>query len=166
MKSSAKAANPLLRSLGEIAVGGTLASLTSAVALAVVSENEGESPARPMNATSHWWRGDRAASVRRVDAAHTGLGYATHLAATLFWAAIFRQWTARRPPAAPLPMLRDAMAMSAIAATVDYTITPHRFTPGWELALSKRSMAMAYAAMGVGLAAGALLTQRRDRPPA
>ena len=50
-------------------------------------------------------------------------------------------------------MLRDAMAMSAIAATVDYTITPHRFTPGWELALSKRSMAVAYIAMGVGLAA-------------
>ena len=27
----------------------------------------------------------------------------------------------------------------------DYTITPHRFTPGWELVLSRRGMALAYA---------------------
>jgi hypothetical protein len=116
--------------LAEIAVGGTLASATSAVALAMVSKSEGKAAAQPLNATSHWWRGDRAASVRRTDLPHTGLGYATHLAATFFWAAIFRQWTARRPPSAPLPMLPDAMAMSAIAAAVDYTVTPHRFTPG------------------------------------
>jgi hypothetical protein len=154
-------AHPALRSLGEIAIGGTLASVTSALALGVASKAEGKAVAQPLNATSHWLRGDRAASVKRADLRHTSLGYATHLAATLFWAAIFRQWTSRRPPTAPLPMLRDAMAMSAIAAAVDYTVTPHRFTPGWELNLSKRSMGLAYVAMGLGLAAGALLTQRK-----
>ena len=55
------------------------------------------------------------------------------------------------------------MVMSAIAAAVDYTITPKRFTPRWEFVLSKRSMAVAYAAMDLGLAAGALITQRDVR---
>ena len=159
MKPVTREAGSFCQSLFDVAFGGALASVTSAAALALVSVGEGKAAAQPLNATSHWRRGDGAASVKRTDVAHTGLGYATHLAATVFWAAIFNQWTSRRPPSAPLPMLRDAMAMSAIAATVDYTITPHRFTPGWELTLSKCSMAVAYVAMGIGLAAGALLTQ-------
>jgi len=57
-------------------------------------------------------------------------------------------------------MLRDALAMSAFAATVDYGATPKRFTPGWEFVLSRRSMAVAYVAMAFGLAAGALSAQR------
>ena len=32
----------------------------------------------------------------------------------------------------------------------DYTVTPRRFTPGWELVLSKRSMALVYGAMAAG----------------
>lgn len=35
--------------------------------------------------------------------------------------------------------------MSAIAAIVDYGIVPKRLTPGWELSLSKKSMAGAFA---------------------
>ena len=46
-----------------------------------------------------------------------------------------------------------ATAIAALAAAVDYTITPHRFTPGWELVLSRRGMALAYAAMAAGFAA-------------
>ena len=42
--------------------------------------------------------------------------------------------------------------MSAFAAAVDYTVTPHRFTPGWELVLSKGGMAVVYAAMAAGFA--------------
>jgi hypothetical protein len=156
-------AHPVLRSFGEIAISGTLASVTSAFTLGLASKAEGKAAAQPLNATSHWLRGDRAASVKLTDVSHTVIGFGTHLAATMFWAAIFRKWTTRRPPAAALPMLRDALAMSAIAATVDYTLTPHRFTPGWELNLSKRSMGMAYVAMGLGLAAGAPLTQRKVR---
>jgi branched-chain amino acid transport system permease protein len=44
------------------------------------------------------------------------------------------------------------LVFMAVAA-VDYTITPHRFTPGWELVLSKRGMALAYAAMALGFVA-------------
>jgi hypothetical protein len=159
-------AHPVLRPLGEIAISGTLASVTSGIALGLASKAEGKAAAQPLNATNHWLQGDRAASVKRTDVSHTVIGYGTHLAATIFWAAIFNQWTAHRPPAAALPMLRDALAISAIAATVDYALTPHRFTPGWELNLSTRSMGVAYVAMGLGLAAGALLPQRKARPTA
>jgi hypothetical protein len=49
--------------------------------------------------------------------------------------------------------------MSAIAAVVDYGITPKRLSPGWEEVLSKRSIGLTYAAMALGLAAGALLAR-------
>ena len=97
---------------------------TSSIALALLARAGGKGALQPVNATSHWIGGSRAASIRQADLPHTAIGYATHHAATLFWAVFFNQWTARRPAAAPLPMLRDAMVMSAIAAAVDYTITP------------------------------------------
>jgi hypothetical protein len=49
--------------------------------------------------------------------------------------------------------------MSGIAATVDYGVAPKRITPGWELALSDRSMVAAFAALAVGLAAGAMASR-------
>jgi hypothetical protein len=45
-------------------------------------------------------------------------------------------------------------------AVVDYGITPKRLTPGWELTLSKPSMAGAFAGLALGLAAGALASRR------
>lgn len=50
--------------------------------------------------------------------------------------------------------------MSAVAAAVDYGPTLKRFTPGWELVLSKGAMAATYGAMSVGLAVGSAMTPR------
>ncbi len=144
------------------AISGTAASLSSTAALALLARAGGRSPWQPLNATSHWLHGDRAARVERPDIAHTAVGYATHHAATLFWSTIFEAWLGDHRPA-PLPMLQQAMAMSAIAAAVDYTATPRRFTPGWELVLNRRDMAAAYVAMALGLAAGSLVA--RSTPP-
>ena len=48
------------------------------------------------------------------------------------------------------------ISLSALgAAAVDYLATPKRFTPGWEFVLSKRAMALTYAAMAAGLFVGA-----------
>ncbi len=140
-------------------LSGTAASATSTAALALVARLEGRGALQPVNATSHWLNGQRAASVRRPDLRHTGVGYVTHHAATLFWAVLFERAIASRRPVGTLPMLRDAVVMSAFAAAVDYIATPKRFTPGWEFVLSKRAMAAAYAAMAAGLAGGALLAQ-------
>ncbi len=138
-------------------VSGGLATLISSAALALLARAEGKAAVQPVNATSHWLNGPGAGRVRGVDAAHTGTGLATHAAATVFWAVLFEWWRAEATGPA---LVRDAVAVSAFAALVDYTVTPKRFTPGWEFVLSKRAMAGAYAAMALGLAAGAALTQR------
>ena len=148
---------------GRAAISGTAASLTSTVALAVAARAAGRGALQPINATSHWLHGPRAGDVRAGDLAHTGVGYATHHAATIFWATMFEALIARRRPASPLPLLRDAAVTATVAAAVDYLATPKRLTPGWEYVLSRRSMAFVYAAMGAGLAIGAL-ARDRHRP--
>ena len=148
-------------------VSGSWASFGSATALAVAARAEGKVAVQPINATSHWLNGEAAGSHEGLDGAHTVVGFLTNHAASIFWAVVFEAWRARRPPAGPLPMLRDALILSAVAAAVDYGPTPKRFTPGWEFVLSKKGMAAAYAGLAVGLAAGALLTQsnRVELPP-
>ena len=149
--------------LGDALVIGSIASVTSSIALGVLAQLEGKASLQPVNATSHWLNGRRAALVTGADATHTAVGYATHHAATVFWAALFERWIGPRQPLSPASMLQHAVAMSAVAAAVDYVATPKRFTPGWEFVLTKRSMSVAYGAMAAGLAGGALLCQR---PPA
>ena len=139
---------------------GTVASATSTLALALLARAEGKGALQPVNSTSHWLHGERAALVTRADLAHTGVGYATHHAATVFWAVLFEWWTGRRRGGAALPLLQDALAVSALAAMVDYTVTPRRFTPGWEFVVSKRAIAGAYVAMAAGMAAGAMWRRR------
>jgi len=142
-------------------VSGSLASAGSTAALAVAARAEGKAALRPINATSHWLHGDGAARHAAFDGAHTGVGYATNHAACLFWAFFFEMWLVGRRRRGASAMLRDAVVMSAVAAAVDYGPTPKRFTPGWELVLSRKGMAVAYGGLALGLAAGALLTQSR-----
>jgi hypothetical protein len=120
-------------------------SAASALALMVLSALEGRGALRPINATSHWLHGRKAAdrppepSVR-----HTAVGLVTHHLATMFWSV------------RTLPELAIAGASTAaLAGVVDYALMPRRLTPGWELSLTRKSMAGAFAAMAAGLAVGA-----------
>ena len=140
-------------------VTGTVASLASTAALALLAKGEGKDALQPTNATSHWLHGDEAARHDELDVAHTAIGYGTHNASAVFWALPFEAWLAARPPRSSFELLRDACAMSAIAAAVDYGATPKRFTPGWELVLSKRSVLATYGALALGLAGGAMLAR-------
>lgn len=140
-------------------VSGTAASLASTAALALLAKAEGKGAFQPTNATSHWLHGDGAAHHRQADLSHTLLGYGTHHASALFWALPFQAWLAARPPRNRLELLRDACVMSAVAAAVDYGVTPKRLTPGWELVLPKRSMVATFGAMALGLAAGAMIAE-------
>lgn len=143
---------------------GTVAALVSAMALAALAKSEGKGALQPLNATSHWIQGDAAAQVERPTARHTLVGFATHHLSSVLWAGFFEAWLARNPPRSMWSLLRDAFAMSGIAAAVDYGATPHRFTPGWELALSKKSLAVTYVAFAFGLAAGALASAQARQP--
>lgn len=139
-------------------IGGTIAAATSTVALAAAARAEGRTAFQPLNATSHWLNGDNAGEMRQADLGHTAVGFATHYAATMFWAALF-ELRPRDEAQTPFQLGRDAVAMSTIAAAVDYLATPKRFTPGWELVLTKRSMAWTYLAMAAGLAVASRITQ-------
>ena len=148
------------RILSRAIVSGSVASVTSTLALAAVALAEGKGAAQPLNATSHWLNGDGAAKISGADAGHTLVGLGTHCTATVFWALFFEAWLAARPTRNPAVVVGRAAAIAALAAAVDYTITPKRFTPGWELVLSKRAMALVYAAMAAGFAAAALAPRR------
>lgn len=141
-------------------VSGTIASLASSVALSLLAKVEGKAAARPINATSHWLHGGAAAKVRGVDAEHTATGYLTHHGACVMWASIMQAVLAGRKNVSPSEIALTAAGVSALAAAVDYGITPKRFTPGWEDVLTKKSMAAAYAAMAAGLAVGGILSSK------
>lgn len=141
-------------------VTGTVAALVSAAALAALAKLEGKGALQPVNATSHWAQGDEAARVELPSASHTLVGFATHHASAIFWAAPFEAWLAFNPPRTLMNLLRDAFVMSGIAALVDYGAAPRQFTPGWELVLSKKSLVASYVALAFGLAAGALVSDR------
>jgi hypothetical protein len=153
------------RAGGYAAISGTATSLAMAFALAMLARAERKSGLQLLNATSHWLHGNQAGLVSQADLAHTFVGYGTHHASAWFWALLFERWLIARGRRSGIALVRDAVIMAAIAAAVDYGITPKRLTPGWETVLSKRSMIGAYVAMAVGLAAGASVTQalRNDR---
>ncbi len=143
-------------------VSGTVASVTSTVTLALLAYSEGKGALQPINSTSHWLHGEQASQVKKADVAHTAIGYATYHAATVFWAILFERSMQARQRRSALGTLKYALATSALAVAVDYGATPRRFTPGWEFVLTKRSMAVAYGAMAIGLAIGASVA-RSDR---
>ncbi len=151
--------NVWLRAALSALVSGAAASVASTAALAVLAKTEGKRAVQPTNSTSHWLHGEAAGHVREADFSHTAVGYATHHASAFMWAFIFERWLADQPRRSPSEMLRDAAVMSAIAAAVDYGLTPKRLTPGWEEVLSPQAIAASYAAFALGLAGGSLLMQ-------
>jgi len=137
---------------------GTTAAVLSTVALAATGRAETGSAVAPTNAISHWLWGDSAARQDRASLRHTLLGYAIHHAASVFWATFYERWFgAAKDRGDVAPAVAGGLTVSAIACFVDYRLTPRRLQPGYEMRLSKASLAVVYAAFGVGLALGALL---------
>ena len=143
-------------------IAGAAASLFSTMALFWTGRREVGSYTAPTNATSHWlWR-DEALRVHSPTWRHTAIGYAIHHGTATFWAVLYAWLHGNRPAARSVPAaLTGAAIASAVACAVDYTITPKRFTPGFEHHLSRRSMALVYAGFALGLAAGCLAANRR-----
>jgi hypothetical protein len=155
-----------LRQIGLSAlISGTVASLVSAAALALLAKGENKSAVQPLNATSHWIHGSGAGNVRAVNVSHTATGYATHHGACVFWATLLETLLAGRTERRASNVVKYAALVAAIAAIVDYWIVPKRLTPGWEYALSKPSITSGFAAMAAGLALGGLLTSASQPKP-
>jgi len=141
-------------------IGAGIASQAMLLAAALA---EGRNPVRPINATSHWLGGAEAGRRDGVDLRHTGLGALTNQSAALFWGTLFAIHLARNPARGNAEILRDAAVMGIIAATVDYGLIPRRLTPGWELALSRTSVALAMAATALGLGLGGIAARSGRR---
>src|SRR3954447_2719041 len=153
---------PASGALGQIGlvalVSGTVASVTSSAALALLAKAEGRNAVQPLNATSHWVHGEDAGSVREVDLDHTAVGYATHHAASVFWAFLFESLQAARAERNASRTAKNAALVAAIAAVVDYGVVPKRLTPGWEEVLSASAITGGYVATALGLMLGGMLT--------
>ena len=144
-------------------VSGTAASITSSAALALLAKADGRNAVQPLNATSHWLHGEDAGSVREVDLNHTAVGYATHHAASIFWAFLFKSLQAARPERSASRTAKNAAIVTAIAAVVDYGVVPKRLTPGWEEVLSASSITGGYVGMALGLMLGGMMTAGTDK---
>lgn len=138
-------------------VSGSAASVCSAAALAACGARENRSPYGAVNAISHWVWGDRAALQNRPSWRYTALGYGIHHASSVFWAVLYQRFFRRRlAHRRPGPVLAAAAATAAMACFTDYQLTPRRLQPGFEMRLSKASLALVYGAFALGLAAGVL----------
>lgn len=144
-------------------VSGTLASILSTGVLTLLGKSKLNKPVAPTNATSHWLWGDQAFDALDPSLEHTAVGYATHHASALMWATIFERWLNHSGAIRTDEIVRDAAAMTAVAAFVDYQLTPKRFTPGFEAHLSKGAMLGVFTAFGAGLALGAILNRQHAR---
>jgi hypothetical protein len=145
-------------------VSGSLASMFSTAVLALEGYGRFGRPAAPTNATSHWlWGDDDAYFASEPSLRHTGVGYATHHASACLWALFYERWLDQTANPSNGEIVRDAAVMTAIAAFVDYQLTPPRLRPGFETHLPRSGLFAVFTAFGVGLAAGALMNRRHER---
>jgi hypothetical protein len=151
------------QALREGAVAGTAASMLSTAVLALVGRRQNGSAAAPVNAASHWLWGDEALRQDAWTWRHTLAGALTQQAASIFWATLYSALYGHRVEAKRLPeAVAGGIATSAAAYVIDYTVTPKRFTPGYEERLDGQGMLAVYGALAAGFAVGAvLLGQRR-----
>jgi hypothetical protein len=113
---------------------------------------EGSTSWRPVNAISHIVWGPSAGSQRGFSLRYTGFGLLLNGAACAFWSALYEY--RRRPMKDPLSMMSavlGAIGIAALAYVTDYHIVPRRFTPGFELSLSRRSFSWLYGALAAGM---------------
>lgn len=154
---------PWAQVLREGAVAGTVASVLSTAALAAAGRRQAGSVAAPVNAASHWLWGDESLREDRATWKHTLVGAATQHAASVLWATLYAALYGHRPEAKQWPQaVAGGVATSATAYVIDYTITPKRFTPGYEHRLDGKGMLAVFAALAAGFALGAWMMRGTD----
>lgn len=146
-----------------IVLCGAGAALASLAATAALARAEGKPALQPINSSSHWLWGEAAGKRTEADIAHTGIGTTTNVGAGFFWGGILGSILYRRRPT-PTQTLGYGIGLGAIAGVLDYGIMPKRLTPGWELTLTARSVALAMGAMTSGLVMGGLAARAIDVP--
>ncbi len=171
MDDTTRRANvPVLRRIAHDAVvSGAWASVLSSLALIAFGRRELRDGAAPLNGPSQWIWGPGAAYVRGFGARHTVVGYGIHHLASVFWAFFYEALRPRRSDRLGVGgEVAACAATSAVAALVDFELTPPRLRPGFEKRLSRVALVAVYGAFGVGLflahcGVAALARSRRSR---
>jgi hypothetical protein len=104
-----------------------------------------------VNAASQWIWGQGAKRHTRPSWRYTAVGYVVHHFSSMLWAGVYEYWCQRAPASSRAGKAGRALAIAALAGTVDYTVTPRRFRPGFEEHLTVPSMGMIYAVFAAGL---------------
>jgi len=146
---------------------GCLSGVTVAAAAAWRAHAEGQSGWKAINGISHILWGPQAAVQRRFTAKFTGSGLVLNAVACGFWGWLYGVIDQFTP--APHSYSQSAgrgIAVAALAYVTDYYVIPRRFTPGFELSLSRRSFPWLYGALAVGLILPdcLALSKSRSRP--
>lgn len=145
-------------------VSGSAASIVSTAALGLCGAHEEGSAAGPINGPSQWLWGQSEAHTRRLTWRHTATGYAIHHAMSILWAITYEHLQDRSAQGRAAPSLMatcgNAALVGTLAYVVDYGVAPRRLRPGFRKHLGSRSIFLAYAGFGVGLALGSLIVQR------
>lgn len=139
---------------GDTITAGGVSSLAVTAAAVWRAKQEGETGWRPINSVSHILWGSGAAEQRQFTMRYTVSGLLLNVIACAFWAWVFRLSRRRKRPS----FIRSAgrgLGISLLAYVTDYYLIPRRFTPGFELCLSRRSFPWIYG----GLAAGLILPE-------
>jgi hypothetical protein len=137
-------------------VSGGLASAVSTLMLAWRGQRDAGAVAAPLNAPTHWlW--PRALEQDRATVRYTFTGMVVHHLSAIFWAVLYERLAPRGRVRTAPAAVRDAAAVTALAACVDLKLVPERLTPGFERRLDRGSLCAVYAAFAGGLALAALL---------
>ena len=146
--------------LRTVAVSGLTAAVLAGAGLGLMSMAENGSFLAPVNATSHWLFGAEKAAGPGFRSGPTVVGLITHVAASLFWAAMMALALWRWRLTGGLPLMAAGLATAATAGVIDYGILPRALSPGWHLVLPPAGVAAGFACLGLGLGAGACMARR------
>jgi hypothetical protein len=161
--STPHASGLLARALASAIATGSFAGAATTLAVALCGLRETGSGIAPINATSHVLWGDEAGGTDAIDAKHTATGLLINTGAGVFWALVQELLLARLQRPDRAARVASGAAVAGLAYVVDYHLIPRRLTPGWELRVSRRSVALGFVTLGVSLAVAAYVRARAHR---
>jgi hypothetical protein len=159
---------PITETLTNALSSGTVAGIAVTAATALAGKREAGSYVAPINATSHIFWGDNAASQNNPSLKYTLTGFALNHASAIFWAAFYERFFGRRAAGTGggSTLLRPLVGGAVVAAgayVTDYYLMPKRVTPGFEKRLSGRSLMTVFGVLALGLAARDLVGRSAAR---
>jgi hypothetical protein len=138
-------------------ISGLAGGALSQVATAVYGRAERGRSDLPMHAVSHIAWDDDPESHKGRHTHNFVIGTALHHGASIFWATFFEALFGRAAERSTGSALVGGATIAAAAYVTDYHVVSDRFKPGFEAHLSNRALFSIYAALAIGLAAGARL---------